>query len=220
MTATAGPVADPVRAPDVAAPGRRLLLTLAIVFAAAFAALILSGSDNEPDAEPAALIADLDTSEAFIQWTSYAAMAACAVLIFFGAALRATLAGHVRRWTVDAAFIGFVALALVLASWTVSGLALWHAEDLGDPAAVRVLNLVDTSNFVPLMLAMICALVGTGVTALRTEALPTWLSVVSIVLGCLAPLGPAGFVPFMLFPVWMVVVAALVRLDPARSAQQ
>jgi hypothetical protein len=197
-----------------AAPGRRALLALAVVFAASFAALLLTGSDNEPEADPSRLITAHDTSQTFVAWTSYAAMAACAVLVFFGAALRAALAVHGRRWTADAAFIGFVAMALTLAAWAVSGLSLWQAEDLGDPAAVRAMNVLDTSNFLPAMLALICAMVGTGLTGLGTRALPTWLAVASVVLGCLAPFGPAGFVPFTLFPVWVVVVAASVRLAP------
>jgi hypothetical protein len=197
-----------------AGPGRRSLLALAVVFAASFAALLLTGSDNQPDTDPAGLIAAHDTSRALVAWTSYAAMAACAVLVFLGAALRAALALRGPRWTADVAFIGFVAMALILATWAVTGLALWEAEDLGDPAAVRAVNLLDTTSFLPAMLALVCAMVGTGLTGLRSGALPTWLAVASVVLGLLAPLGPAGFVPFTLFPVWVVVVAAAVRLAP------
>jgi hypothetical protein len=217
MTTTTDPATRSLASPDVAPPGRRVLLALAVVFAVAFAALLLTGSDNEPDADPADLIAAQDSGHALVAWTSYAAMAACAVLVFFGAALRAALSARGRRWTADAAFIGFVAMALTLAAWTVTGLAIWHAQDLGDPAAVRAVNLLDTSGFLPVMLALICALVGTGLTGLRSGVLPTWLCVASIILGCLAPLGPAGFVPFVLFPVWMVVVAALVRTAPAQA---
>ena len=50
-----------------------------------------------------------------------------------------------------------------------------------------------------------------GITALKQEALPKWLAWGSIVLGALAPLGPGGFVSFMLFPLWLVVVAAMVH---------
>ncbi len=80
---------------------------------------------------------------------------------------------------------------------------------------VRSLNILDTTNFPLVMLGMACALIGVGVTALREQALPTWLCYVSIVLGVLSPLGPLAFAPFMLFAVWVVVIAATVRLPEA-----
>jgi len=109
-----------------------------------------------------------------------------------------------------------VIIALTIASWVVSGLALWHAVDQGEDASVRTLNFVDTSNFPPLMMGMICAYVGTGAAGLVAGTLPRWLAVPSIVVGLLAPLGPLGFVPAMLLPIWLVVVSVLVRVgEPA-----
>jgi hypothetical protein len=113
--------------------------------------------------------------------------------------------------------LGFVVIALTIASWVVSGLALWHAVDQGEDASVRTLNFVDTSNFLPLMLGMICAYVGAGAAGLVSGTLPRWLAVASIVVGLLAPLGPLGFVPAMLLPIWLVVVSALVRVGEPES---
>jgi hypothetical protein len=110
--------------------------------------------------------------------------------------------------------LGFVVIALTLASWVVSGLSMWHAVDQGDDASIRTLNYIDTSNFVPLMLGMACAMIGVGTAALAGGSLPRWLAVVSIGLGMLAPLGPLGFIPAMLLPLWALVVAAMVRVDP------
>ena len=67
------------------------------------------------------------------------------------------------------------------------------------------------------MLAMVCSYVGVGAAALAGRSLPRWLGLASIGLGCLAPLGPGGFVPFVLFPVWMVAVAWLLRPAPEPS---
>jgi hypothetical protein len=193
-------------------PGRRTLVLLAIVFVVAFVALLLSSQDNESDSSLASIKASYDQSHTVFAWTSYAAMAACAVLVFLGGAIRSALRSRRQPWTADVAMLGFVVIALTIASWVVSGLGMWHAVDQGDDASIRALNYIDTSNFLPLMLGMACAMVGVGTAALMGGALPRWLAVASIVLGCLAPLGPLGFVPAMLLPIWLVVVSALVRV--------
>jgi hypothetical protein len=197
----------------VPTPGRRTLVVLALLYVAFFAVLVLTGAEHEPEDDPAKLIADNDTSHLMMSLTAYFGMITCALLVFYGAALRTALVSRGRRWTADVAGVGFVLMAVTVASWVVSALALWHAEDLGDKAAVRSMLLIDTSNFLPIMIGLICVLAGTGLTGLVTGVLPRWLAVVSVVLGCLSPLGPVAFAPFVLFPVWMVVVAAMVRLD-------
>ena len=63
------------------------------------------------------------------------------------------------------------------------------------------------------MIGLMCAMIGVGVTTLADGALPKWMAWGSIVVGAMAPLGPGGFVPFMLFPLWVVAVAAIVRRD-------
>jgi Na+/melibiose symporter-like transporter len=195
-------------------PRRRTLVLLAAVFLVAFAVLLLSGQDNESDSSLATITSSYDQSHALVAWSSYAAMAACAVLVFLGGGIRSALRSRRQPWTADVAMLGFVVIALTIASWVVSGLGMWHAVDQGDDASIRALNYIDTSNFLPLMLGMACAMVGVGTAALAGGSLPRWLAVVSIVLGCLAPLGPLGFVPAMLLPLWALVVAAMVRLEP------
>jgi hypothetical protein len=69
------------------------------------------------------------------------------------------------------------------------------------------------------MLGLCCTLLATGLSALRTGALPKWLAIVSVVLGVASPLGPAAFLPFALFPVWLIVTAAVTarRVSSAQS---
>ena len=76
------------------------------------------------------------------------------------------------------------------------------------PALLRT-----ASNFPIAMLALTCAMVGTGITALREQMLPRWLCWASIALGVMAPLGELAFAPFVLFPVWTVVVAGTIHLS-------
>lgn len=195
--------------------GRRTMVTLAVIYLGFFAFLMATGADREPDADPSTLIADYDISATLIQIVTYSTVAAGAVLVFFGAALRSALAVRTRRWTSDVAFLGFVLMALTLVTWAISSLTLYHAVDIGDAGVVRAINLIDTENFPLAMLSMTCAMVGVGVTALREQALPTWLCWASILLGVMSPLGPLAFAPFVLFAIWTVVVAATVRLSHA-----
>jgi hypothetical protein len=208
---------SPTTAPEAvgSSPRRRTLVLLAVTYVLFFGVLMATSADNEPDTDAATLFASVDVNHLTIQVLSYAGLVACAVLVFFAAALRTHLAGRARPWTADVATLGFVVMALTLASWGVSSLAMWGADDLGDPTIIRAINLIDTANFLPAMVAMICAMLGAGLTGLRARTLPRWVAVASVVLGCLAPLGPGGFVPFLLFPLWMVVVAATVRVDEA-----
>lgn len=213
MTITSTP--ERTTALDGPPAGRRTMVTLAVIYLGFFAVLMASGADREPDADPVKLIAEYDIGATVIQIVTYATVIAGAVLVFFGAALRSALALRTRRWTADVAFLGFVLMALTLVTWAISSLALYHAVDIGDVGAVRAINVIDTTNFPLAMLSMSCAMVAVGLTALREQALPTWLCWASIVLGVMSPLGPLAFAPFFLFAVWTVVVAATIRLSDA-----
>lgn len=203
-----------------AVPKRRTLVLLAVAFVAVFVAALATSAENEPDSSLATIESAYDQSRMLMMLASYAGMAACGVLVFFGVAVRSALRGRRSTWTADVAMLGFVVVALTIASWIVSGLAMWHAVDQGEDASVRTLNFVDTSNFLPLMTGMICVYIGTGAAGLVSGTLPRWLAVASIVLGILAPLGPVAFAPAILLPIWLVLVSALVRVgepQPDRS---
>jgi hypothetical protein len=193
--------------------GRRTMVTLAVIYLGLFVVLMATGADREPDANPAKLIAGYDTSHLAIEIFTYAAVVAGAVIIFLGAALRSALVARTRRWTADVAMLGFVVMGMTLVTWAISSLALYYAVDSGDTGVVRALNILDTENFPFAMLGMACAFTAVGVTALREQALPTWLCWASIVLGVLSPLGPLAFAPFVLFAIWAVVVAATIRVS-------
>lgn len=212
----------PGHAPDTSttftsetAPGRRVLLVLGAVYLLLFGVLMATGVDRSPDDDPAALIAGYEVSQPVVQVMTYATMVAAAVLVFFGAALRSVLNRRGRGWTADVALIGFVVMGWTVASFAVSALGLFHAVQSGDPQVVRALNILDTSNFPPAMIGLMCAMIGVGIASLAGRALPAWLAWGSVLLGCLAPLGPAGFVPFLVFPLWVVLVASLVRYPEA-----
>lgn len=195
-------------------PRRRTLVALAVTVLILFVAVMATaGGDNEPDSSIATISGAYDYSQTALRLTSYAGMALCALLVFLGAGVRAALRSRRPAWTADVAILGFVVIGLTVASWAVSGATMWHAVDQGEEGAIRTLNYIDTSNFLPLMMGMLCVYVGTGLAGLASGTLPRWLAVASVGVGCLAPLGPLGFVPAMLLPLWLVAVAVAVRLD-------
>lgn len=198
-------------------PRRRTLVLLAVTFVIVLVAAVATSAETEPDSSLSTIESAYDQSRMLMMLASYAGMAGCAVLIFLGVAVRSALRGRRPTWTADVAMLGFAVVALTIASWVVSGLSLWHAVDQGEDASVRTLNFVDTSNFLPLMIGMMCAYIGAGAAGLVSGTLPRWLAVASIVLGLLAPLGPVAFVPAMLLPIWLIVVSALVRVGEPES---
>jgi len=215
MTTTHAQTA-PTRTAHDPLPGRRLLMGLALVYLAFFAALMATGADRSANDDPAKLIADYDIGDDAIQLVVYGAVAAGAVLVFFGSALRARLVARTRRWTADVAMLGFVVMGLTIVGFAMTALALHHAVEIGNTTVVQAINVLDTTNFPIAMLALTCAMVGTGSTALREQLLPRWLCWVSIALGVMAPLGELAFAPFVLFPVWTVVVAGTIHLSERR----
>ncbi len=194
-----------------ATPSRRLLVALSGGYLAFFGVLSGLSGDRSPEDDPGKLIAGYDVGDTAIQLMTYGAMVAAALLVFYGAGLRSVLRSRGAHWTSDAAFIGFVVMGLTLASFAVMSLALHAAIASGDAQVVRAINILDTTNFPPAMIGLMCSMIGVGVCGLKQAALPKWLAWGSIVIGVVTPLGPGGFVPFTLFPIWLVVVAATVR---------
>ena len=208
-TLTATPLTDSAGS---SVPRRRTLVALAVAILVVFVAVLATGGDNESDSSVATITSTYDYSATVLQVTNYAGMAMCALLVFLGAAVRAALRSRRPSWVADVAMLGFAVIGLTIAGWAVTGLAMWHAVDQGEDASIRALNFLDTANFLPLMMGMVCAYVGTGLAGIASGTLPRWLAVASVVVGCLAPLGPLGFVPAVLLPLWLVAVAATVRL--------
>src|SRR5690349_7648495 len=103
------------------------MVVLAVVFLLGFAVMMATGSDREPDADPAKIIAGWDTTLTQARLQAFALMALCGELVFLGAAIRSAFTRGERRWTGDAALAGFVLLAMTYAGFGVSTMVLQHA---------------------------------------------------------------------------------------------
>src|SRR5664280_288774 len=62
------------------------------------------------------------------------------------------------------------------------------AVKTGDATVAQSINILDHANFVPAMLGLCCTFLATGLSSLRTGALPRWICLVSVILGVASPL--------------------------------
>jgi hypothetical protein len=132
--------------------------------------------------------------------------------MFFVGVLRARLREAGAEWLASVAFGGGIIYAVGLSLFAMSQIALLDASDLGRPEVAEALNILDNDNFFPTVLGLTVLLLATGWHVLETRALPMWLGWAALVLGVLAMAGPAGFLAFLLFPIWVLVTGVVLYL--------
>lgn len=133
------------------------------------------------------------------------------LFLFFVSILRSVLGSSDRapKWLATVVFGGGVIYAIALAIFAMSQFMLIDAAKLGQPEVAQALNVFDNNNFFPAVVGFATVLLATAWHTLRSRLLPVWLGWVSLVLGLLAMAGPAGFIAFLLFPIWVLVVSVL-----------
>jgi hypothetical protein len=140
------------------------------------------------------------------------------LLIFFGAYLRKVLIAAAPEEGILplVAFIGFVLVATGFAIDGTISFALAESADDIDPVAVQALQALWDNDFLPLLLGILCFLWGTGLSVIRTGALPKWLGWVMILLGIVG-LTPIGFAS-VIGSVVLVLVLSILLSVRARAA--
>ncbi len=178
----------------------------------------ISGEPTSAD-EPVREIVDfyVDKKDS-VQLGAIAGVVAGLLLIFFGAYLRKVLRAAAPDDEILplVAFIGLVIVAIGFAIDGTISFALAEAADDIDPVAVQALQALWDNDFLPIMLGVLAFLVATGVSVLRTGALPKWLGWVMIVLA-LVGVTPIGFVAAIGAAVLVLVLSILLSVR-ARSA--
>jgi hypothetical protein len=197
-----------------AAPGRRTLVGLALGFVALFAFGFVTSQDPQDYDSPATVMKDYDLSRPMLTLLMAGGIFAGAVLVFFGAALKAALENRTRSWTTSVVGYGFTLGGVTMLVFSLASIWLYHAVDIGDASAVQAITIIDVGSFPALMMLFVTAYTGVGLAAYAGRSLPTWLCGISVLLGVIAPISIGGYASFTLFPVWLVVVAAMVNLDP------
>ena len=177
----------------------------------------ISGEPKSAD-EPVKEIVDfyVDKKDS-VQISAIAGVVAGLFLIFFGAYLRKVLrAAGGEGETLS--LVSFIGLVLVALGFAIDGTILFAlaeaAEDI-DPVAVQSLQALWDNDFLPIMLGVLAFLWATGISVIRSGALPKWLGWVMILLGIVG-VTPIGFVAAIGSAILVLVLSILLSLR-ARS---
>lgn len=147
---------------------------------------------------------------------AYLAMTmSCVALLFFAGAIRAALRRSQRGASYSS--VAYAAVVLVAASKAFDAMLLKAGLDAAeeeDLTALHTLAYVGSASWLPWVAASAALYVSVGMGGLRTEALPRWLAIVSVVMGvaCLVgPIGlaPAGIAAYLLTPLWLMVTGVV-----------
>ncbi len=187
-----------------------VVITLSVVFLLVFGGGMFFGSSSEFDNETAGkTILDGYTTGSWIVYSDMALQALGALTIFWALAWKRLAGG--TSWLSAAVPFGGAAIAGAFALMGLTEAALYHVVQIGTPASVEALNALAGSTFIPMMLGLITLYLGVGLSSWVTGALPKWLAALSIIVGVITPMGPGGYIGFMLLPIWIVLVSVLVK---------
>jgi hypothetical protein len=153
-----------------------------------------------------------------VEASAFIGVAATVLLVFFGAYLRDVLrvaAGGADMLSL-VSFIGIVVVAVGFAIDTTIQLAIAERADDIDPIAVQSLQALWDNDFVPIALGVLLFLWATGISVVRSGALPKWIGWIMLVLGVIA-LTPIGFASFIGTALLILVISILLAVR-ARSA--
>ena len=153
-----------------------------------------------------------------VEVSAFIGVAATVLLVFFGAYLRDVLrvaAGGADMLSL-VSFIGIVVVAVGFAFDTTIQLAIAERADDIDPIAVQSLQALWDNDFVPIALGVLLFLWATGISVVRSGALPKWIGWIMLLLGVVA-LTPIGFASFIGTALLILVISILLTVR-ARSA--
>jgi hypothetical protein len=185
----------------------RLAPLAGALFALAFAVgLLVSGDTPDTKASGATVISHYSDNGKILPGT-LALVIAAVLFVFFAGSLRTRLRDVGSEGLAAVAFGGAVIYATALGIFAMSQIALLDAADLGNANVAQALNVIDNDNFFPAVIGLAVVLLASAWHVLATRSLPRWIGWSALVLGLLAVAGPAGFIAFLAFPVWVLAVA-------------
>lgn len=189
-----------------------------VVFTVLFAVgFLTSGETPDSDATGEEVIKHYDDSGKILLSVLLLLFAAV-VFMFFAGVLRRHLVAGGPEWLASVVFGGAVVFVVGLGLFAASQFALTEAADAKQPAVAQALNVIDQNNFAPSVIGLAVVLLASAWHVLAARSLPVWLGWVSLVLGILSLAGPAGFIAFLLFPLWVLAVAVTLFRDTGTTA--
>ena len=181
---------------------------------------IVTGEPVQAD-DPVDEIVDfyLDNKDSIIAGQVIGAIGAI-LLLFFAAHLRRVLEDAGAGWLGILPLLGLVIMTIGFAIDGTIMIALAEAADDIEPNSVQTLQALWDNDFLPIALGLLVFYFSVGIAVLKTAALPKWLGWAAIVLGVVGLIPPIGFVAFLGFAIWMLIVSILlsVRARPAPVA--
>jgi len=181
-------------------------------------------SGNTPDSKDSGekVVSHYDNANKFYV-ALIALFIATVAFMFFNGVLRSTLTRHERipSWLSSTVFGGGVVYAVGLTVFGITQFALLDAADKNQVQVAQTLNVLDNDNFFPTVVGLAIVLLAVAAAVLGTtpRVIPTWLGWVALVLGVVSFLGPLGFIAFLAFPIWTLVVAVVLYRQASSSAQ-
>jgi hypothetical protein len=149
----------------------------------------------------------------------FAVAFAVVALTFFLASLRRTLSGTEEgRYLGNVVTVGGAVYAAGLMTMTALTVALIDAAKDNMPGTAQTLNVLSSDMWLPVVVGLALLGLGTGVSALRSAALPKWLGWVSVAFGVLALAGPAGGIAFLVAPAWALVIGIVIMRSSRAAA--
>jgi hypothetical protein len=185
----------------------------------AVVSFIVSGETPDLDDSPQKILDfynDNDTEQifaaAFLGWGTL-------FFLFFLGVLRSVLhaaEGGIARLSA-VAFGGGLLLAFGMLSFAGFTFTLGDAADHLTPQAAQALNALNSDFFFPVAVGLGTLMISTGIVAIRSRILPSWLSWITLLIG-VAAITPIGFFAFLAFGLWTLITSVLLWQAGTRAA--
>jgi hypothetical protein len=135
-------------------------------------------------------------------------------IVFFAAAVQRATNKSAHG---SAAFGGGVLLAVaMIVHQGIGKFAVLSAVHHHDHQSILTLGYFDAVTWLLLSAGTGAFLLATGIASLQSRAMPTWLSIVTVILGIVGLLGPGAIVFYFLAPVWFI--GATIALNRSAKA--
>jgi hypothetical protein len=179
---------------------------------------IVGGEPKSADDPVREIVAFYVDNKDSVQAGAFIGLLATVLLVFFG--------GYLRGFLRDASgegetlsLIAFVGLAIVGVGFAIDStilIALSEAADDISPSAVQALQALWDNDFIPIVLGTQLFLWATGISVIRSGALPRWLGWVMVVLGVIG-FTPIGFVSAIGSAILVLVLSVLLAVRARRA---
>jgi hypothetical protein len=193
-------------------------LTGALFFVLVLLAFIIGGETPDIDDSPQKILTYFNDHDSKQMFASALLAWGTVALFFFLGVLRTTLhaaeEGLARLSAV--AFGGGLVLGVGILCFAGFTFTLADAADHLTPDAAQSLNALNDDFFFPLAAGLATLMIATGISSIRSRALPAWLAWIALVIGIVG-VTPAGFFAFLAFGLWTLVTSILLWQRGARG---